>query len=199
MIEYRGAAFGGALDHKLLVVRYSAGDDIVALKVAADGSVTQAAAVPGMSGLNDPVDLVEDPATGNLYVSELGARRITLLRVHNAVSSTAAAALVASDSGPAGPVEPPVDPGTTPEPPAAWNPPNAPATPPALPLKVPLGSNERRFIRRIERFVRRHWLTVPDIARADQRTLRMILAGLRIQAGHARISRTIRPLTSVRR
>jgi len=36
--------------------------------------------VPGLTGFGNPVDLVEDRATGNLYVAEIGAQRITLVR-----------------------------------------------------------------------------------------------------------------------
>ena len=82
VIEYRSSNFGGALKGKLLVARYSAGDDIVALTpggsaldiVGADTSI------PGFGGLTDPLDIVEDRSTGNVYVSELGASRIVLLR-----------------------------------------------------------------------------------------------------------------------
>jgi hypothetical protein len=75
----------------LLVCRYSGGDDIVALAVAANGAITrQYRNMTGMTGLNDPVDLTEDPRSGCLYVSELGAKRITLLRPMGTVFSVAA-------------------------------------------------------------------------------------------------------------
>lgn len=81
-IEYKGNAFGGALDGKLLVTRYSAGDDIIAL--APGGAnldiVSSDTGIPGFSGFVDPLDLAEDLNTGNLYVTELGAQRITLLK-----------------------------------------------------------------------------------------------------------------------
>jgi glucose/arabinose dehydrogenase len=81
VIEYRGTAFGGALTGKLLVVRYSGGDDIVVLTPGATGDITASTSgLPGMGGFTDPLDLVEHPETGNLYVSEYGGRRITLLR-----------------------------------------------------------------------------------------------------------------------
>jgi hypothetical protein len=81
-IEYKGNAFGGALDGKLLVTRYSAGDDIIALTPGGSNLdiVSVDAAIPGFSGFVDPLDLAEDPSTGNLYVTELGAQRITLLK-----------------------------------------------------------------------------------------------------------------------
>jgi hypothetical protein len=76
-IEYRG----GALDGKLLVVRYSAGQDIETFDVAPNGTVSnRATGIPGFTGFNQPLDLAEDNATGDLYVTELGASRITLVR-----------------------------------------------------------------------------------------------------------------------
>ncbi|HEV7807455.1 MAG TPA: choice-of-anchor D domain-containing protein, partial [Solirubrobacteraceae bacterium] len=44
-----------------------------------DISVGQTA-IPGLTGFVDPLDLIEDRRNGNLYVTELGASRITLLR-----------------------------------------------------------------------------------------------------------------------
>ncbi|MDX6414364.1 MAG: large repetitive protein, partial [Gaiellaceae bacterium] len=80
-IEYKSTAFGSALKGKLLVTRYSAGDDIIVLTPGPTGDITSSdAAVPGLSGFVDPLDLVENTANGNLYVTELGAQRITLLR-----------------------------------------------------------------------------------------------------------------------
>ena len=81
-IEYRNsAAFGGALAGKLLVCRYSGGDDILVLTLGAAGDVVEAASgVDGFTRLLDPLDLVEDPATGNLYLAEFQPKRLTLLR-----------------------------------------------------------------------------------------------------------------------
>jgi glucose/arabinose dehydrogenase len=82
VIEYRdGAAFGGALRGKMLVCRYSGGDDILVLSLGSAGEVTEAlSGIEGLTRLMDPLDLVEDPATGNLYVAEFQPKRITLLR-----------------------------------------------------------------------------------------------------------------------
>jgi hypothetical protein len=81
-IEYRSATFGGALQGKLLVVRYSAGDDIIVLSPGATNPDIQSAQVgiPGLTGFVDPLDLTEDRSNGDLYVTEMGASRITLLR-----------------------------------------------------------------------------------------------------------------------
>jgi glucose/arabinose dehydrogenase len=76
-IEYRG----GALDGKLLVVRYSSGQDIETFDVAADGTLSnRTVGITGFTGFSQPLDVTQDLATGNLYVTELGAGRITLLK-----------------------------------------------------------------------------------------------------------------------
>jgi glucose/arabinose dehydrogenase len=81
VIEYRGSAFGGALDGRLLVVRYSSGQDIETFDVAASGALSnRTTGRTGLTGFSQPLDVTQDLATGNLYVTELGADRITLLR-----------------------------------------------------------------------------------------------------------------------
>ncbi|WP_433718441.1 Ig-like domain-containing protein [Actinoplanes sp. CA-051413] len=76
-IEYRG----GALDGKLLVVRYSAGQDIETFDVAANGTLSnRTTGITGLTGFSQPLDVTQDVSTGNLYVTELGASRITLLK-----------------------------------------------------------------------------------------------------------------------
>jgi hypothetical protein len=80
-IEYEGNAFGGALNGDLLVTEYSSGDDIIALSVGSSGQITKATrGTPGFTQLNDPVDLIENDATGYLYVAELGGEKLTLLK-----------------------------------------------------------------------------------------------------------------------
>ncbi|MBC8123799.1 MAG: choice-of-anchor D domain-containing protein, partial [Gemmatimonadaceae bacterium] len=83
-IEYKSDTFAGALKNKLLVVEYSAGDDILALTPAADGSISAAGVTQVFAGLTDPLDLAEDTRNGNLYVAELigegASGRISLLR-----------------------------------------------------------------------------------------------------------------------
>ncbi len=108
-LEYKSNAFNGALKGKLLVCRFSGGGDIIVLKpgsMVRDPAVTSATSddriynivqshtgagtsgMVGMSGFLNPLDLVEDVATGNLYVSEynwnnntISPSQITLLRV----------------------------------------------------------------------------------------------------------------------
>ena len=81
-VEYRSDKFGGALQGKLLVARYSAGDDLVAMTInpSTREIVDQEDGIPGLGGFVDPLDVTEDTRNGNLYVTELGAARITLLR-----------------------------------------------------------------------------------------------------------------------
>ncbi len=81
VIEYRGSAFGGRLDHKLLVCQFNVGSDIIALGIGADGEITSAqSSIPGLRSLVCPLDLVQDPRNGNLYISEYGAKRIMIAR-----------------------------------------------------------------------------------------------------------------------
>jgi hypothetical protein len=81
VIEYQSPAFSAALQHKILFVRYSGGDDIIALTPAPDGSIAESlTGIDGFTAFVNPVDLIEDPPTGNLYVAEFGGKRITLLR-----------------------------------------------------------------------------------------------------------------------
>ncbi|MEO1655224.1 MAG: hypothetical protein AAFU64_16880, partial [Bacteroidota bacterium] len=87
VIEYKSNAHNGNLRGALLVVRYSNGDDIVAL--VPDGNSgdinTFKIGIPGMTGFNNPLDLIEDPTTGNIYVAEVDVinpsnSKITILR-----------------------------------------------------------------------------------------------------------------------
>lgn len=81
VIEYENDAFGGALRGKILFVRYSGGDDIIALTPNSAGDITEAyTGITGFTQFVNPVDLTEDRKTGDLYVAEFGGKRITLLR-----------------------------------------------------------------------------------------------------------------------
>ena len=71
-LEVKGPAFGGALKGYLLVVEYSAGDDLLALPIPAGGGpIDRNQVLQVASGLSDPVDVTEDVTTGNLYVAQL--------------------------------------------------------------------------------------------------------------------------------
>jgi fibronectin type 3 domain-containing protein len=82
IIEYKSDVLGGALQGKLLVARYSAGDDIIVLTPGGQNLdiVEAQTGITGFTGFTDPLDLTENPANGHLYVTELGASKITLLR-----------------------------------------------------------------------------------------------------------------------
>jgi regulation of enolase protein 1 (concanavalin A-like superfamily) len=82
VIEWKSDSFFPAMKGKLLVIRYSGGDDIIVLTINPvtkniSGSQT---GIPGASGFDDPLDLAADPASGRIYVTEHGGRKITLLR-----------------------------------------------------------------------------------------------------------------------
>jgi regulation of enolase protein 1 (concanavalin A-like superfamily)/fibronectin type 3 domain-containing protein len=80
VIEYTGSAFNNGLKGKLLVVRYSGGDDIMVLTPDSNGNIVSAeTGIAGFKGFVDPVDLTQD-SSGNIYVAEYGGQKITLLR-----------------------------------------------------------------------------------------------------------------------
>jgi glucose/arabinose dehydrogenase len=81
IIEYHGPAFHGKLDHRMLICRYSAGSDIFVVEVDNNGDVKRVQdGIPGLNDLHTPLDLTEDPKTGNIYVTEYLAKDISLLR-----------------------------------------------------------------------------------------------------------------------
>lgn len=73
VLEYRSHAFSGALRGALLCVRYSGGSDIIVLLPnGSNGDVaTASTSVPGLSGFTDPLDIVENPANGDVYVADV--------------------------------------------------------------------------------------------------------------------------------
>ena len=90
IIEYHGNAFGGRLDRKLLVCRFNVGSDLICLGLGPTGDVISVqTGIAGAGGFVNPLDLAEDLATGNLYVAEYGAKRITLLRPSEAQPAAA--------------------------------------------------------------------------------------------------------------
>ena len=64
VIEYKGNAFGGALNGKLLVVRYSGGDDIIVLDAGRDGQHHRGTqtGIAGLTGLRRPARPRRGPA-----------------------------------------------------------------------------------------------------------------------------------------
>ena len=100
MIEYHGSAFGGQLDGKWLVAEYSGGSDIAVLSHDASGNITSIErGISGLTDLNNPVNLAEDPTTGFIYVAEIGGRNITLLRPVPAGSQLTASKTVMAFNG----------------------------------------------------------------------------------------------------
>ncbi len=85
VIEYKSNTFNGSLKGKVLVVRYSQHDDIIALTPGGTNkditSSNEGFTIPGFTGFIDPLDLVENVNNGNIYVSEYGGDgKITLLK-----------------------------------------------------------------------------------------------------------------------
>ncbi len=79
-IEFNADVFDNALNGKLIVTRFSGGDDLIVLDVNDNGTVTGGTTgIPGFDQLSDPLDLVQT-AGGSLYVSEYGSQTITLLK-----------------------------------------------------------------------------------------------------------------------
>ncbi|MEF2278529.1 NPCBM/NEW2 domain-containing protein [Deinococcus sp. YIM 134068] len=88
VIEEYTSAPTSALRNKLLVVRYSAGKDIIVLTPGgASGDIVAAQTyVTGLTNFNpSPLDLTENRATGHLYVAQLdeqtGSGKLTLVRL----------------------------------------------------------------------------------------------------------------------
>lgn len=81
IIQYHGNAFDGKLDGKLLICRYNAGADIIVLGIDGNGNINRVeTGNVGLTGFVSPLDLTEDPRTGNIYVAEYGGHSIILLR-----------------------------------------------------------------------------------------------------------------------
>jgi glucose/arabinose dehydrogenase len=81
MLEYKDVSFGGKLDKTIMVCRYNFGGDILVLHLNQSGGVdSDDCTIPGLGNLTNPLDITEDKTNGNLYVSEYGAQRISLLR-----------------------------------------------------------------------------------------------------------------------
>jgi fibronectin type 3 domain-containing protein len=76
-----GTPFGGALDGKLFVTRYSLPKDIVILSLNGNGQVIDGKdGFDGLEGFQSPLDIVQQPGSGNLFVADIFARQIYLLR-----------------------------------------------------------------------------------------------------------------------
>ncbi|MBW4425546.1 MAG: Ig-like domain-containing protein [Nostoc desertorum CM1-VF14] len=90
IIEYHSNILGGKLKGKLLVIRYSSGKDIIVLTPGGANLdiINSQTGITGFTGFNpSPLDLVENPTNGHIYVAQLnegtGMGKITLLRPLN--------------------------------------------------------------------------------------------------------------------
>ncbi|QMU29384.1 InlB B-repeat-containing protein [Adhaeribacter radiodurans] len=101
VIEYKSNAFEGKLKGKLLVCRFSGGDDVIVLEPGTFNKdiikATEGIKIPGLRRpFSNPLNIVEDLQNGNLYLSEYydgngdGKPRITLLRADQPAPATAA-------------------------------------------------------------------------------------------------------------
>ena len=83
MIEFQshGKLFGGALDGKILVTRFSGGRDVIVLALDERGNVTESVTgIHGLDAFTQPLDIAQDPQTGCLYVADYQGQRLSLLR-----------------------------------------------------------------------------------------------------------------------
>ena len=80
LCESRADVFGGKLKGCVFAARFSAGDDIVILKLDAAGKVVGSTSnVPGLTGLGSPLCVIEEPETGVLIVSEYDSGKLHAL------------------------------------------------------------------------------------------------------------------------
>ena len=82
MIEFKSAGklFGGALDGKILVTRFSGGRDIIVLSLDQRGEVTESiTGIAGLDAFTQPLDIAQDPASGCLYVADYQGQRLSIL------------------------------------------------------------------------------------------------------------------------
>jgi len=108
VIEYKSNAFGGVLQGKLLVCRFSGGGDIIVLEpgsmkrlmlkdnnkdsiydIVRSSSGSGNYGLQGMVGFANPLEITEDTTNGNLYISEFNwnenpnlTSQLTLLKVN---------------------------------------------------------------------------------------------------------------------
>jgi hypothetical protein len=71
-IEYKSSSFDGVLKGKLLVARFSGGSDIIILEPGGSNKqiIHDYVGLPGFSGFDNPLDIVEHLGSGNLYISQ---------------------------------------------------------------------------------------------------------------------------------
>ena len=95
--EYRSNAFGGKLQGMVMVTRFSGQDDVIALQPGNNSGdiVASFENIPGLQNFDDPLDVIEDVNTGNIYVSVYdrsgngSAAELVLLRADDPASAAA--------------------------------------------------------------------------------------------------------------
>lgn len=88
IMEYHGNGQTAQLEGAIFVCRYSGGKDVCILVPNADGTIREMiTGVEGLHNFADPLDLVQHPKSGHLYVAEFGGKRITLVRAKPGVES----------------------------------------------------------------------------------------------------------------
>ncbi|WP_062318478.1 PA14 domain-containing protein [Demequina maris] len=108
-IEYMSKTYGGQLEHRIIVVRFSNNNDLIFLQAdQATGEILGGqtevgitgvpnSTISGVGGFNDPLEVVEDTRNGNLYVNQYdragSSQGLFLLRV----PASQQAAKIASD------------------------------------------------------------------------------------------------------
>lgn len=83
MIEFQshGKLFGGALDGKILITRFSGGRDIIVLALDERGDVAESlTGIAGLDAFTQPLDLAQDPVSGCLYIAEYRGDPLSMLR-----------------------------------------------------------------------------------------------------------------------
>ncbi|WP_418608309.1 PA14 domain-containing protein [Georgenia sp. SUBG003] len=96
-LEYQSETFDGQLKGRLIVTRFSNNNDLIFLQAdSGTGEILGAqtsegltgvanSTMTGVDGFNDPLEVVEDPSTGNLYVNQYNRggsdQKMFLLRV----------------------------------------------------------------------------------------------------------------------
>jgi hypothetical protein len=111
VIEYRGTNFGGVLQGRVMFVRFSGNDDIYTMQVDAQSGVflgaqpgSEIAGFDGPTGetYDDPLELIENPATGDIYLAQYDRggtnQKVYLLRPTDRPDGTEAPILAASDT-----------------------------------------------------------------------------------------------------
>ncbi|WP_234998789.1 malectin domain-containing carbohydrate-binding protein [Demequina sp. NBRC 110057] len=81
-LEYKSKTFGGQLEHRIVVVRFSNNNDLIFLQAdpttgeilggQTEVGITGVAnsTIGGVGGFNDPLEIVEDTRNGNLYINQ---------------------------------------------------------------------------------------------------------------------------------